>query len=122
KKGVRLVKDVHETPWGTREFAVKDDQGHTLYFGQRQEENTVTRRLISSGSSFEKEIAFSRADVDGDLIFVSGTTCFAYRSMTISESVTDQAEQCLRNSPSALEEDGDIRGDVGTVDVHITEM
>jgi catechol 2,3-dioxygenase-like lactoylglutathione lyase family enzyme len=33
-KGVRLVKDVHDTPWGTREFAVHDDQGHTLYFGQ----------------------------------------------------------------------------------------
>ena len=33
-KDVRFVKDVHDTPWGTREFAVKDDQGHTLYFGQ----------------------------------------------------------------------------------------
>src|SRR5687767_11101628 len=35
-KGVRFVKDVHDTPWGTREFAVKDDQGHTLYFGGPQ--------------------------------------------------------------------------------------
>jgi catechol 2,3-dioxygenase-like lactoylglutathione lyase family enzyme len=34
KKGVRLLKDVHETPWGTKELAIKDDQGHTLYFGQ----------------------------------------------------------------------------------------
>ena len=34
RNGVRLVRDVHETPWGTREFVVKDDQGHTLYFGQ----------------------------------------------------------------------------------------
>ena len=33
--GVRLVKDVHETAWGTREFVVKDDQGHTLYFGEK---------------------------------------------------------------------------------------
>ena len=32
--GVRLVKDVHETAWGTREFVIKDDQGHTLYFGE----------------------------------------------------------------------------------------
>jgi len=30
------VKDVHETPWGTREFVIKDDQGHILYFGQRR--------------------------------------------------------------------------------------
>ncbi|HEV7643093.1 MAG TPA: VOC family protein [Pyrinomonadaceae bacterium] len=36
KNGVHLVKDVHETPWGTIEFAIKDDQGHTLYFGQPQ--------------------------------------------------------------------------------------
>src|SRR2546422_6901972 len=91
---------------------VKDDQGHTLYFGQRQEENTVTRRLISSGSSFEKEIGFSRAVVDGDWIFVSGTTGFDYRSMTISESVTDQAEQCLRNIQSALEQAGASLRDV----------
>ena len=34
--GVRLVKDVHETPWGTREFTIKDDQGHTVYFGERR--------------------------------------------------------------------------------------
>jgi catechol 2,3-dioxygenase-like lactoylglutathione lyase family enzyme len=35
RNGVRLVKDVHDTPWGTREFAIKDDQGHTLYFGEQ---------------------------------------------------------------------------------------
>lgn len=34
--GVRLVKDVHDTPWGTREFVIKDDQGHTLYFGENR--------------------------------------------------------------------------------------
>ncbi len=33
-KGVRLLTDVHDTPWGTREFTIKDNQGHTLYFGQ----------------------------------------------------------------------------------------
>ena len=36
KKGVTFVKDVHDTPWDTREFAIKDDQGHTLYFGERR--------------------------------------------------------------------------------------
>jgi catechol 2,3-dioxygenase-like lactoylglutathione lyase family enzyme len=34
--GVPLVRDVHETPWGTKELVIKDDQGHTLYFGQPQ--------------------------------------------------------------------------------------
>lgn len=32
--GVPIVKDVHETPWGTREVVIKDDQGHTLYLGE----------------------------------------------------------------------------------------
>jgi catechol 2,3-dioxygenase-like lactoylglutathione lyase family enzyme len=36
RKGVRLEKAVHETAWGTREFVIKDDQGHTLYFGERR--------------------------------------------------------------------------------------
>jgi len=35
RKGVRVVEDVHDTAWGTREFVINDDQGHTLYFGQR---------------------------------------------------------------------------------------
>jgi catechol 2,3-dioxygenase-like lactoylglutathione lyase family enzyme len=34
ERGVRLVKEPHDTPWGTREFAIRDDQGHTVYFGQ----------------------------------------------------------------------------------------
>ena len=32
--GVRFEREVHETLWGTREFVIRDDQGHTLYFGQ----------------------------------------------------------------------------------------
>ncbi len=55
------------------------------------------RRLISSGSSFEREIGYSRAVVDGDWVFVSGTTGFDYETMTISDDVKEQAEQCLRN-------------------------
>nr|WP_295379837.1 VOC family protein [Pseudoxanthomonas sp.] len=33
-RGVPLVKDVHETPWNTREAILQDDQGHTLYLGE----------------------------------------------------------------------------------------
>jgi enamine deaminase RidA (YjgF/YER057c/UK114 family) len=66
----------------------------------------MTRRLISSGSTFEREIGFSRAVVDGDWIFVSGTTGFDYQSMTISASLVAQTEQCLRNIQSALEQAG----------------
>jgi enamine deaminase RidA (YjgF/YER057c/UK114 family) len=66
----------------------------------------VTRRLISSGSTFEAEIGFSRALVDGDWVFVSGTTGFDYTSMTLAEGVVEQNEQCLRNIESALAQAG----------------
>jgi enamine deaminase RidA (YjgF/YER057c/UK114 family) len=72
----------------------------------------MPRRLISSGSSFEREIGFSRAVVDGEWIFVSGTTGFDYGSMTISEGLTEQTEQCLRNIQGALEQAGASLGDV----------
>jgi enamine deaminase RidA (YjgF/YER057c/UK114 family) len=64
----------------------------------------MTRRLISSGSSFEREIGYSRAVVDGRWVFVSGTTGFDYATMTISADVTEQAEQCLKNIAAALAE------------------
>jgi enamine deaminase RidA (YjgF/YER057c/UK114 family) len=62
----------------------------------------LARRLISSGSTFEQEIGYSRAVVDGEWIFVSGTTGFDYGSMTIAESLPEQTEQCLRNIETAL--------------------
>jgi enamine deaminase RidA (YjgF/YER057c/UK114 family) len=64
------------------------------------------RRLISSGSQFERDIGYSRAVVDGEWIFVSGTTGFDYATMTISDDVAEQAEQCLANIAQALGEAG----------------
>jgi len=72
----------------------------------------MARRLISSGSPFEREIGYSRAVVEGDWIFVSGTTGFDYRAMTISEDVAEQADQCLRNIEAALVEAGSDLRDV----------
>jgi enamine deaminase RidA (YjgF/YER057c/UK114 family) len=64
----------------------------------------MKRRLISSGSSFEDQIGYSRAVVVGDLIFVSGTTGYNYETMEISSEVAEQAEQCLKNIEKALKE------------------
>ena len=72
----------------------------------------MTRTLISSGSTFEALIGYSRAVVVGDWVFVSGTTGFDYRNMSISESVVEQTEQCLRNIQSALSEAGSALKDV----------
>ena len=70
------------------------------------------RRLISSGSTFEREIGYSRAVVEDDWIFVSGTTGFDYASMTIPEGLVEQAEQCLMNIQAALSEAGASLADV----------
>ncbi len=70
------------------------------------------RRLISSGSSFETKIGYSRAVVDGDWIFVSGTTGFDYDTMTISSDVREQAKQTMRNIERALAEAGSSFADV----------
>lgn len=66
----------------------------------------MTKTLISSGSPFEAQIAYSRAVVDGEWIFVSGTTGFDYSTMSISDNVVQQAEQCMKNIQHALREAG----------------
>lgn len=72
----------------------------------------MSRQLISSGSTFEAEIGYSRAVVDGDWIFVSGTTGFDYASMTIAQDIEAQAEQCLKNIQTALQQAGATLADV----------
>jgi enamine deaminase RidA (YjgF/YER057c/UK114 family) len=65
--------------------------------------NKLTRTRISSSSIFEEQIGYSRAVVAGDWIFVSGTTGFDYSTMSISEDLLTQTEQCLKNIESALQ-------------------
>ena len=64
----------------------------------------MKRTLISSGSPFEAQIGYSRAVVAGDWVFVSGTTGFDYKLMTISGDIAEQTEQCLKNIASALQQ------------------
>lgn len=72
----------------------------------------MTRRLISSGSTFEEQIGYSRAVVDGEWVFVSGTTGFDYATMSISDDLLVQTEQCLKNIEAALAEAGAGLADV----------
>jgi enamine deaminase RidA (YjgF/YER057c/UK114 family) len=66
----------------------------------------MPRKLISSGSKFEAEIGYSRAVVDGDFVFVSGTTGYDYAKMTLAEDVVAQCEQTLKNIDAALAQAG----------------
>ena len=72
----------------------------------------MARQLISSGSTFEQEIGYSRAVVVGDWVFVSGTTGFDYASMTIADGLVEQTEQCLKNIAAALQQAGAAMTDV----------
>jgi enamine deaminase RidA (YjgF/YER057c/UK114 family) len=72
----------------------------------------MTRRLISSGSTFEELIGYSRVVVDGDWIHVSGTTGLDYATMTLADGVVAQAEQAIANIAAALAEAGGSFADV----------
>lgn len=64
------------------------------------------RKTISSGSTFEDAVGYSRAVVDGDYVFVSGTTGFDYATMTIADDAVGQASRALANIAAALHEAG----------------
>jgi len=66
----------------------------------------MARQTIFSGSTFEEWIGYARAVVEGDRVYVSGTTGFDYATMSISPDVVEQAEQCLRNIDAALTQAG----------------
>jgi len=82
----------------------------------------MARRRIFSGSTFEEMAGYARAVVDGDWVFVSGTTGYDFATMTISDDPGEQTEQCFRNIAKALDEAGsslalDVEG-VLTVVLH----
>ena len=80
------------------------------------------RRLISSGSPFEAQAGYSRAVVDGEWIFVAGTTGFDYAQMTIAEDPPEQARQALRNIERALAEAGAKLADVVRVRYYLPDL
>ena len=80
------------------------------------------RRLISSGSRFEAEAGYSRAVVDGEWVFVAGTTGFDYAAMTIAEDPAEQARQALRNIAAALAEAGASLADVVRVKYYLPNI
>jgi enamine deaminase RidA (YjgF/YER057c/UK114 family) len=79
------------------------------------------RQFISSGSSFESVMGYSRAVVDGEWIFVSGTTGYDYATMTLPESVEAQTEQAFANIARALAQAGASLDDVVRVHYYLTD-
>jgi enamine deaminase RidA (YjgF/YER057c/UK114 family) len=81
----------------------------------------MARHRISSGSSFEELAGYSRAIVDGDWVFVSGTTGFDYKAGTISSDVVEQTEQCFRNIEWALGQAKAALKDMVRIRVHLVD-
>src|SRR5262245_40864673 len=79
------------------------------------------RKLISTGSPFEKTAGYSRAVVDGDWCFVAGTTGYDYATMAMPESVEDQARNCLKTIGRALQDGGFDMADVVRANYYITD-
>lgn len=81
----------------------------------------MARKLISTGSPFEKEAGYSRAVVDGDWCFVAGTTGYDYTSMVMPNSVEAQADNALATIAAALEEAGFAMKDVVRARYYVTD-
>jgi enamine deaminase RidA (YjgF/YER057c/UK114 family) len=81
----------------------------------------MSRRLISTGSPFEKAAGYSRAVIDGDFAFVAGTTGYDYATMTMPADVTSQARNCFKTIESALKDGGFAMADIVRATYYITE-
>lgn len=81
----------------------------------------MTRRLISTGSPFETAFGYSRAVIDGDLVFVSGTTGYDYVTMTLPEDAAEQARNIFRTLDAVLTEAGSSLAGVVRAQYFVTD-
>ena len=82
----------------------------------------MSRRLISTGSPFEKTAGYSRAVIDGDFAFVAGTTGYDYATMTMPADVTSQTRNCFRTIEAALRDGGFTMADIVRATYYITDI
>ena len=81
----------------------------------------MTRRLISTGSPFEKTAGYSRAVIDGDFAFVAGTTGYDYGTMTMPADVTSQTRNCFKTIEAALKDGGFAMADIVRATYYVTD-
>ena len=81
----------------------------------------MPRRLISTGSPFEKIAGYSRAVVDGDFAFVAGTTGYDYATMTMPADIASQSRNCFKTIEAALNEAGFAMADIVRATYYITD-
>jgi enamine deaminase RidA (YjgF/YER057c/UK114 family) len=82
----------------------------------------MSRRLISTGSPFEKSAGYSRAVIDGDFAFVAGTTGYDYSTMTMPSDIASQSRNCFKTIEAALKEAGFAMADIVRAAYYITDV
>jgi enamine deaminase RidA (YjgF/YER057c/UK114 family) len=87
----------------------------------RPEVHMMSRRLISTGSPFEKTAGYSRAVIDGDFAFVAGTTGYEYTTMTMPADVTSQARNCFKTIDETLQGAGFAMADIVRATYYVTD-
>ncbi len=81
----------------------------------------MSRRLISTGSPFEKTAGFSRAVIDGDFAFVAGTTGYDYATMTMPADITSQTRNCFKTIEATLKDGGFAMADIVRATYYVTD-
>jgi enamine deaminase RidA (YjgF/YER057c/UK114 family) len=81
----------------------------------------TSRRLISTGSPFEEEFAYSRAVVQEPWCFVAGTTGYDYRTMVMPGDPGEQAGNALATIARTLEDAGFSLGDVVRTVIYLAD-
>jgi enamine deaminase RidA (YjgF/YER057c/UK114 family) len=81
----------------------------------------MSRRLISTGSPFEKTAGYSRAVIDGDFAFVAGTTGYDYATMTMPADVTSQTRNCFNTIEATLKDGGFTLADIVRATYYVTD-
>jgi enamine deaminase RidA (YjgF/YER057c/UK114 family) len=81
----------------------------------------MPRRLISTGSPFEKTAGYSRAVIDGDFAFVAGTTGYDYDTMIMPADITSQSRNCFKTIEATLRESGFAMADIVRATYYITD-
>jgi enamine deaminase RidA (YjgF/YER057c/UK114 family) len=81
----------------------------------------MTRRLISTGSPFEKAFGYSRAVVDGDLVFISGTTGYDYATMIMPDDPAEQTRTIFKTVEKVLAEAGSSMSQILRAQYFVTD-
>ena len=81
----------------------------------------MTRRLISTGSPFEKAFGYSRAVVDGDLVFISGTTGYDYATMIMPDDPADQTRNIFKTVEKVLADAGSSMSQILRAQYFVTD-